>query len=748
MYSLSNQPNLPRLSSPRIIVEIAAIIMASIIAISPFLDFGAATRLGGWEAEYLTRSTFTIGTLLRHKGYIPLWQPYLEFGDPMLENPVSFAFNPLGSIPSYLFGLYDGAKVTLLLIGISAGIGAWCLGRVLGFGMVARLLIAFLSLGKGNLHAYMLEGHFPLILAQAFFPWVFTAVVAIFRGHRRWAVALLIVSYAFIFWSGVPWYPPAIGLSIAILTLFAMFKRRWRIDVKPLAGVMLGVAGALLLTSALMIPLLGKADNIGETTVEADHRADLLGVMGLYFSNVKDTNGEGVYPQGFAFAYYNYMSPPWYALLVGALLLAVVVARWRRWREQDYRFVLGFLGVFIFCTLWGAGQNPIINFFYETIPYANQFRHVQRAFAISTLALIVLLAMGVDVIWRALVDVPIWLRNAWAARNRARRIGLRLSIGGALIVASGLAAYDVVRQWQTTWGEHFTQREERMENACITWLRDTYPNAELSVWTLDYRNIYTYLRNRVRHGWVASDFYHVRGIPSTLFGGWMQPNGMPPIELLPEFAIGITHFDDSWLEQSGYMPIEESVNPYTNGRPCLYRREGAYSYAWLTTRAQLDQYTNIFPVTETTPITTFIRDYDRIGIIARARSDADVVVTAQEAAYPGWRVSINDQPATLESLGGQIAVVLPRVDEEVRVYFQYLPQRFFLGAGITLATALMTILYLLRFDGLIGRWLRRRVTDIVPQGVTSLQEYRQRVTRWLDPAPAVIEVPEADEEPR
>lgn len=179
--------------------------------------------------------------------------------------------------------------------------------------------------------------------------------------------------------------------------------------------------------------------------------------------------------------------------------------------------------------------------------------------------------------------------------------------------------------------------------------------------------------------------------------------------------------------------MEESINPYTEGRPCIYRRDGAYSYAWWSSRSALQSYTGMFPVTETNPITNFVRDYDRILVIVEGRLDEDVVVTVQEVAYPGWQVFINDEPAQLESVGGQIGVVLPRSDQPYAVVFRYLPQRFLLGSIITLITALTAILYLLRVDQVLSRRFGQRL-NLRPQvAVLPRSQWRERVAQILDP---------------
>jgi hypothetical protein len=215
------------------------------------------------------------------------------------------------------------------------------------------------------------------------------------------------------------------------------------------------------------------------------------------------------------------------------------------------------------------------------------------------------------------------------------------------------------------------------------------------------QNIYTYYRNRVRHGWVGSDFYHARAYQNRYIGQKLIPYSGAPAALLPEFAIGLPHYDDAWLRTQGYTPIQESANPFGDNLPCLYRREGSYSYAFSVAATDLENTTGSLPVEVTQPISSYIREYDRIAVLAKAREDANVIVTVQELAYPGWTVQVDGRPATLVSVGDQIGVLLPHHNQEHVVLFQYLPQRFFVGSAITLITALLCSLYLLRADKII-----------------------------------------------
>jgi hypothetical protein len=710
MPSQTTQARLPTLNLPIFLVEFAVILIAAVFASSVFLDFDPAKRLGGIEAEYLTRTAYTMGTLFREKGYIPLWDPYMESGDPHLDNPVSFAFNPVLTWPSLAFGPQNGVKVAILLTAVIAGLGGWALARVLGFGPLARLLLALLCVGKGNMHSFLSEGHISFYVSQSYFPWIFAGVIGILRGFRRWPVVLTAVGFAFVFWTGIPWYPPALVIAIGILTLVYAIrfcrseKRFWRsihVDWPKLGLVTLSMIFALGLSAIVLYPLWEKRDNIGGSMVFSDFRADIGLVLSQYVSGVKELEDTGKFPDGKTYGYYSYIVPLWYAILIIALLGTVVWLR-REALSPPSRLLVAALAIFIFCTLWGAGQNPIIELLYQLVPLAAQFRHVERVLGLASLWLGVIAAAGLDVVWCYFVRGRVWADKKWLAALFPVRTG-RLLSAGALIVLSGVASFQVLQTWHVPWGSSFARYEDAWEDYCVSWLRDQYPDRELAIWTLEYKNIYTYYRNRVRHGWVASDFYHVKPGGATIFAGNLLPYSNAPAELFPEFALGLPHFDDSWLAQQGYKPIPESANPYRENIPCLYRREGSYNYAYWVTRADLDSHPDSLPVAVTHPISNFVRDYDRIAVLAQATLDADVVVTVQEVAYSGWSVQIDGRPAQLENVGGQIGVVLPRGNRQHVVFFQYLPQRFFAGSVTMLATALICALYLLRAERVIGQ---------------------------------------------
>jgi hypothetical protein len=167
---------------------------------------------------------------------------------------------------------------------------------------------------------------------------------------------------------------------------------------------------------------------------------------------------------------------------------------------------------------------------------------------------------------------------------------------------------------------------------------------------------------------------------------------------------------------------------------CLWRNLSAPPYAFSMAMSDLEVAEDPLPLDDLRGVNYLGRVPEHIWLIASPLPDQQLVVMAQDVAYPGWIVKVDGQPAQLESVGGILGVVLPAGDTPVMVEFIYTAPTFRLGAAITLLTAFVSIGYLLQLDKLRVANLRRWRSRIA-QGLPGLQ--RGTVTPPLDmPTPA------------
>ncbi len=129
-------------------------------------------------------------TAFRHlaEGGLPVWNPWLHGGQPILSNPNYAAFYP----PTWLAFVVSPAYALNLLVIFHAAVafaGAWVLARRLGTGRGAAALAALGYTGSGAVLSLL--SAFTLYCSMAWFPWVLLAGDAAFRRGAWLRPALL-----------------------------------------------------------------------------------------------------------------------------------------------------------------------------------------------------------------------------------------------------------------------------------------------------------------------------------------------------------------------------------------------------------------------------------------------------------------------------------------------------------------------------------------------------------------------------
>lgn len=697
---------LPPITLIAVLVEFALIIFISVSATSQFLSPDPTLKIPGKESEWLTSSAQFVSASLHDYGYLPLWQPYLSHGEPLIDNPFSMVLNPISTVPSIIFGGNVGLRYTVVLSAILAGLGGWALGRMLGFGSLGRLFLGILMASKGNMPGMIGQGYLQLGISQAYLPWVMAGTIGILRmKHRRFPVVLTAVMLTLMFWAGNIYYLlPALLLivGLALTHLFSRERQNGKTRIRVDGVALRRLVGAGLLTFGLsavtFLPIFLQQSHIGGHPNELGMGtyADLGSVARMFFDpNYASYNNPSVPP--IADFYESFVLPAWFAAIL-FILLPPISRRLHRSSMPD-AWKIWSVGLFmiVFFIFWGAGQNPIIGWLYANVPLIGQWRFVGRMLTVASFWIAVLAAMRLDGLWRAVILEKSWQRLPVIGRIPIVQVGLAV----AIIAVSLYATTQVTAQWKTaaqpeTYGIFH-------EPECIDWLRAEYPGKYLSVWTLDYNQMTAYMNDMVRHANIAADFY-VEGMPPTLFTGDLT-------HLLPEYGIPWADIDHAYLSDNGYMPLEGSPTPF--GTPCVWRKPDSVAYAFTIPVADLTAQTDTVPVSLTTPVSRFIQYPDRILLAVPAQADKPTATIVQEVSYPGWTVQVDGKPAQIESIGGLIGTVIPAGTDQHLVEFTYRPPLLFIGGVLTLLSVLIGILYLLGMDRFIPESWGKHTTTIL-----------------------------------
>lgn len=698
-----NTFRLPPITLLMVIVEFAIIISLSLAVTSQFLNDDPYLTLPGYEAEYLTSSAAFAAKSLQAYGYLPLWQPYLSQGEPLIDGPFSFVLNPFSSVPSLLYGSRIGIRYSVVLTAILAGLGGWALARMLGLGSLSRVLLGLLLMGMGNMVAMIGSGLFQLGVSQAYMAWIAAGTIGVLRlKHQRLSVVLTALAIALMFWAGniyyvLPTLMMVVGLGITHIVGIVSKGSILHFTIDRVALTRLITAGLLTLglSAVTFLPIFLQQGNVGEHPREAGAgaQADMGVVATLFFSDSRLPFDMGLVP-GDWYNYQSFVLPFWFALLA-FIVFPLIATRLKR-PVNSNRWQVVSVGLFMiaFCFLWGTGRNPVIGWLYNNVSFFAEWRFVGRLLSLVSFWIAVLAVMQVDSLWQAVRTSPLWARIA----GGRYALSAPRALVAFMVITSGTAAAQVIGQWKDLAIPIY--RGRGIEDQCIEWLRRQYPDRELAVWTLGYGTITSYLLNDVRHNNIAAAYLAV-GNRSTVFNGNLT-------NAFPEFAIGLDDNDRATLRANGYVPVTDSP-PIDTDNLCLWQKADALPYAFTVQQPVLERFSGTLPVDVTTSVTNIVRYPDQIGLAVAASPFNPVVAVVQEVAYPGWIVEIDGKPANVESVGGFLGVVLPPGDGAHFVHFAYRPPLLYFGGAITLATAVFCIVYLLRLDRFIPQAWRARV---------------------------------------
>jgi hypothetical protein len=367
---------------------------------------------------------------------LPLWNPWLHGGQPLLSNPSYGAFYPpswlIFAVPPY----YALSLMALLHLGLAFA-GAWRLARRLGCGRGAAALAGIGYSGCGVYFSQL--SAFTLLLSLAWLPWLLAWADEALRapeGERWWRPALLAGgTLSLQLLNGEPSTVFMSGLALLALTASAMFaagrQAGVRQRVRPFLRILVPFAFALALAAVQLLPTLGRMADSPRRALDAWHS--------MLWSMPPQRMPEIVFPrfygesarvsEGLFFGgQLNDGRRPYVESLYPGLLLAVLgaaallrggIPRRAAW---TFAFIAG-----IFLAL--GRHNPLYAGVRRVVPLLAIQRYPEKFAILAILALVIAGALG----WQRLLD------ERRAGRTQAANLPLALSLA-LLAAASTLAA--------------------------------------------------------------------------------------------------------------------------------------------------------------------------------------------------------------------------------------------------------------------------------------------------------------------
>ena len=346
---------------------------------------------------------------------LPVWNPGLHGGQPVLSNPNYAAFYP----PSWLVFAVSPAYALNLLAILHAGIafaGAWRLARRLGTGRTAAALAALGYTGSGALLSLL--SAFTMFCGMAWFPWVLLWGDAALRREPSWLRPALLCggALALQLLDGDPITVVVSGIGLLCLAASAAARRP-----RAAPRVLVPVVAALALAAVQLVPTLGRlADSPraggvdpGQATTWSTPPARLVELVFPRFF------GDPARPQAGSFFGWNLHDRdyPYVASLYPGLLLTVLgvcaLALWPIPRRGAWILAVG-LGAF-----FALGRhNPLFGPLREAVPLLAVLRFPEKFAILAVACLGFAGALG----WQRLLD------ERRAGRHAAADFPLALSL--------------------------------------------------------------------------------------------------------------------------------------------------------------------------------------------------------------------------------------------------------------------------------------------------------------------------------
>lgn len=409
--------------SPQVLIWLAPFILLAPVWLS-----GQALYWGTPSTQFVPWWWQAWRTLLG--GELPLWNPLLGMGAPLVANYQSALFYPphwlyfalaaIGGLPLMAWGQ---ALLVAAHLGL-AGAGMQRLLRALGSSVEGQLVGALAFSLSGYL---VTRAHFLSINASlAWLPWILLAVYRLAQAPGRGAVMRLAALLALQWLAGhaqMAWYTALLAgawlLCAGTLRGAWPSGQRWR----ALAGFVAAGALALALSTVQLLPT-------AEYLLQSQRASQVDPALAMTYSlwpwRLLTLLAPHLFgsPAGGDFAGYgNFWED---AIYIGVLplLLAVLAVR----KAQPRRLVWFLLGVVAVSLLLALGKNtPVFPWLFAHIPTFDMFQGPTRFSLWAVLALSLLAGLGVER-WRAAQgSAPQGRGLYWS----------RLAVAGAVAVMAG-----------------------------------------------------------------------------------------------------------------------------------------------------------------------------------------------------------------------------------------------------------------------------------------------------------------------
>jgi len=197
-----------------------------------YLNFGPNVIPGGREFGSAIQSHH-IWTTFKACGWCAVWNGSINGGYPAFVDVYGSMLHPFVILSTFLFGVVNGAKFTIIISLWFAGIAQWWIAKELKVHRIARVWSSGLAVVGGHLAGRMEQGNFGLVLSTAMASLIFGGILSIANGKGKKASILLGIVIASTLLAGQGYLQVGMiiifpAILILILDSNLRFKNEWK----------------------------------------------------------------------------------------------------------------------------------------------------------------------------------------------------------------------------------------------------------------------------------------------------------------------------------------------------------------------------------------------------------------------------------------------------------------------------------------------------------------------------------------
>lgn len=361
-----------------------------------------------------------------HRGFLPYWNPYLNYGQPVLANPNLLFFYPF-TLLIVLLPVNLAFTLHFLVHFALAGIGVYVLARSWGQTVQGAFFAAIVFMFSGPVLS--LGDLYNESACAAWIPWALLITDRALSNTRVRYWILLIVVFSFQWLAGEPLTMLAtFGLCLA----YAFYRRgSWttlwsKPNLRVVTIFFLVGAGMLLLCAVQFLP--------GSDLLSQSRR----GLQGLRFREtanwavnpfslpqmiVPDFFGSGIgAPTGWIWLMSDSNLPYFLSVFIGFVPIFCALAGWALGRDRRRNFVAGAAGAFLLLSF--GHFTPIFALAYLLFPPLTVVRYPVKLLVLVTMLLAILAGWGFDALRST--------ESPWKTQGARLMTPLKVFLGGIL----------------------------------------------------------------------------------------------------------------------------------------------------------------------------------------------------------------------------------------------------------------------------------------------------------------------------